>query len=105
MSMDEDGWVGINVYPHGENNLYINGIKLSHDRMYLTGDRNWSYVYLEKGYYTLEYQYEETIVKEILDILSGISMLLLCVGSLGVGITYGINVRKRDKKGRLASGK
>ena len=105
LSMDEDGWAGINVYPHGENNLYINGIKLSHDKMYLTGDRNWSYVYLEKGNYTLEYQYEETLVKEVLDILSGISMFLLCVGSLGAGITYGINVRRKDKKGRLASGK
>lgn len=105
LSMDEDGWTGINVYPHGENNLYINGIKLSHDKMYLTEDRSWSYVYLEKGNYTLEYRYEETIVKEILDILSGVSMFLLCTGSLGAGITYGINLRKKEKRGRLASGK
>lgn len=105
LSMAEDGWTGINVYPHGENNLYINGIKLSHDKMYLTEDRSWSYVYLEKGNYTLEYRYEETIVKEILDILSGVSMFLLCTGSLGAGITYGINLRKKEKRGRLASGK
>lgn len=105
LNMNEDGWAGINVYPHGENNLYIDGRKLSHDKMYLTEDRSWSYVYLKKGNYTLEYRYEETEVKEILDILSGISMFLLCGGSLGAGIFYGIEIQKREKRGRKISEK
>ena len=105
LNMNEDGWAGINIYPHGENNLYIDGRKLSHDKMYLTEDRSWSYVYLKKGNYTLEYRYEETEVKEILDILSGISMFLLCGGSLGAGIFYGIEIQKREKRGRKISEK
>lgn len=82
ISLLESGFVGINMYQHPWNSLYIDGVKT--DNLMLHPDKHHEYVFatLNEGEHKLEYRFEPPSGYYITQFVSYIGMLILALGAL-----------------------
>lgn len=95
LQIEKDGYVGINIYPHGWNRLAVDGITLDNKDIFLDRSQDYVYIYLQSGSHRINYYFEPDTVWKIGNILSWLGMFGII---LIMFVMFSIHYRRKIKR-------
>nr|WP_308624392.1 hypothetical protein [uncultured Eisenbergiella sp.] len=76
--------VGVNVYPHKWNGIYVDGKKINNKNILVGNSLNYLYINVGEGRHDIEYRFEPPLIWKVGKILSYLGMIVFIIGNVGI---------------------
>lgn len=85
---NEEGYIGVNVYPHKWNRVYADGKKIDNKNILVGESLDYVYINVDEGRHDIEYRFEPPLIWKIGKLLSYLGMIVFITGNVGIWIRH-----------------